>query len=170
MRPSANDDRIISDHWRRMGIARLLTAPLDLRLSTKTAFLDTDGDKRPERHVVLFNAYVRDLEAVVPEAKKIWLAIIERVQQTIPDRDEAMIEALKFQPAGAAFDARVIGVVRRYWLACHALNGSAPEAERVSPQMFLLQWLISADYHDAVDVIAGMPYWPIGLDPDGNWI
>src|SRR5687767_12812074 len=101
--PSSSDNRIISAHWRGLGIDRLLTAPLDLQLSGARVFPDAGDDRHPVRHVALFNRYLRDLQEVIPEARRVWLAIIAQTQKTIPDRDDAMIEALRFQPAGAAF-------------------------------------------------------------------
>jgi hypothetical protein len=81
-----------------------------------------------------------------------------------------MAEALVFQPAGAAFDARVVAVVRKYWLACDVLNQKVAEDVRISPQVFLLEWLLREREQEALEVLAGMPYWPIGMDPNGNWV
>jgi hypothetical protein len=169
MSPS-NNGQIISEHWRRVGIERLLTSALDLRISGARVFPEQDPNRRPQRHVALFDRYVGALREVIPEAMHVWIAFGAQVQKTITDRDAALIEALRFQPAGAAFDARVVGVVRTYWLFCDQLNQETEEDNRVSPQVFMLQWLISSGYQEAVDVIAGMPYWPIGLDLAGNWV
>jgi len=167
--PQPTHEHIISEQWRDLGIERLLTSPPDV-VPPQTPPFPALGSRRPEAHARAFDEYIRDLQTVVPEAKRVWLAVIRQFQASFPDRAVAMKEALRFQPAGAAFDARVIAVVRRHWLVCDRLNRSVTESDRVAPERFLLEWLIAAGQDDPVDVLAGMPYWPIGLDADGNWI
>jgi hypothetical protein len=41
----------------------------------------------------------------------------------------------------------------------------------VPPQVFLFGWLVSEGGHDEwVEVMTAMPYWPIGLSEQGEWI
>jgi hypothetical protein len=161
--------QIITPQWREQGVQRLLSSPRDL-LSCGARVVIPEAASGSTRHAALFQQYLAALREVIPEARRVWLAIIDQCQQSIPDRDKAMLAALRFQPAGAAFDGRVVGVVREYWLACDRINQEVDEHERVSPEVFLLKWLIVSSFADAVDVIAGMPYWPIGLDSAGNWV
>lgn len=162
--------QIISERRFKLGVERLATAPLDLIPCGARVWKSSPGAVGSVQHGELFRSYVQELTEVIPEARRIWNAIIADCEKRTESREEAMIEAIVFQPAGAAFDARVVAVVRKYWLACDLLNQKVAENERVSPQVFVLQWLIKEREQQAVEVLAGMPYWPIGLDRDGNWI
>jgi len=63
---------------------------------------------------------------------------------------------------------RVIAVVRKYWLACDALNRKYP-AHSIDPREFLVSWARSKDPKLA-DFVSELPYWPIGKDEEGNWV
>jgi hypothetical protein len=62
----------------------------------------------------------------------------------------------------------VIAVVRKYWLACDALNRKHPE-RAIQPPDFLVSCLRSKDVSLA-EFIGQMPYWPVGKDKEGNWV
>lgn len=161
---------LISEKRLKLGIDRLLKAPLDLkRYGALVLENSAPADRSPQQRL-LFQAYMGDLRQVIPEARRIWNCILADCFERTKDREKATIQALNFQPAGAAFDGCVVGIIRQYWLACAELNKRLPEEERVSPQTFLLSWLIDARYDDAVEVLAGMPYWPIGLNKAGEWV
>lgn len=161
---------IISPGRRDLGLHRLMSSPLDVVRCGAHAWTTGEG-RGSELHQELFHAYVAELKEVVPEARRIWLEIIDDCERRTRDRASAMAEAVGFAPAGAAFDARVVHVVRKYWLACDALNRrTKAQEQKVSPQAFMLQWLVDIRYQDAVEVLAGMPYWPLGLDETGNWV
>jgi hypothetical protein len=162
--------QIITPEWREQGVQRLLSSPRDLLSCGARIVIASASASGSTRHAALFQQYLEALREVIPEACRVWLAIIDQCQKSIPERGKAMLAALRFQPAGAAFDGRIVGVVRDFWLACDRTNQEVDEHERVSPEVFLLEWLIAARSADAVDVIAGMPYWPIGLDSAGNWV
>ena len=38
------------------------------------------------------------------------------------------------------------------------------------PEEFLLRWLVTDRLDELAEFLAGMPYWPIGMDEDGNWV
>lgn len=164
-----NDSIIVPAHL-EAGILRLLAAPLDLADCGARVWADPPGHTGSGEHRRLFAAYLGALDRVVPEARRIWLAVIADVQTKIPDRRAAMLNALQFQVAGAAFDGCVIAVIRQFWLECDRLNDEVSSHERVAPQHFVLDWLVRAGKRDAVEVLGGMPYWPIGLDRDGRWV
>ena len=63
---------------------------------------------------------------------------------------------------------RVVAVVRKYWLACDALNRRHPE-QAIEPPDFLVSFLRRKDPSLAL-FISEMPYWPIGKDNEGNWV
>ena len=161
---------IITEARLKLGLERLLTAPLDLKGCGARIYADTVRAHQPSEHKYLFQAYTKELKEVIPEARRIWRAIVAECLKKAHDPERATVDALNFQPAGSAFDGRVIAVVRKYWLACDSLNSRIEENIRVSPQVFLLAWLVEVDYREAVEVLAGMPYWPIGLDQDGKWV
>lgn len=77
-------------------------------------------------------------------------------------REQAIEESFDRRLAGAASHPKVVWIVRSYWLAAARIG-------EVSPEIFLLQWLIDSGETELVRLIACMPYWPIGLDETGNW-
>lgn len=163
------DPPVISEKRLRLGIHRLLASPLDLAPCGARVWPPRRGNTGSSRHRDLFESYLSDLGEVIPEARRVWHRVLEECRKTAEDETQAVRQAIAFAPAGAAFDARVVWVIRKYWLACDSLNAGVSDDERVSPQVFTLQWLIDVGYRDAVEVLAGMPYWPVGLDSDGNW-
>jgi hypothetical protein len=153
----------------RIGVQRLLEAPLDLAMSGAPVWRYVQMP-RPIRHVQLFEAYLGELNVVIPEAQGWWSGSLSKHQQRLGSLDEAMRLVWFNRPAGPASYPNVVGVVRRYWLACDALNREAAEVtQRVPPEIFLLQWLVEEEDMEAVRVLAGMPYWPVGLDAEGHW-
>jgi hypothetical protein len=101
-------------------------------------------------------------------------------------------------PEGAASHPRVLAAIRKYWLACDALNQSrnlefldntaqpepvytlqfeheiTPSADEivvdnfVDPHIFVSEWLID-EYDDLASFIGRLSYWPIGLDDQDNY-
>jgi hypothetical protein len=61
-------------------------------------------------------------------------------------------------------------VVREYWLKCDDVNQKTRAEERVAPEDFLLRWLADNGRDELAEFLAGMPYWPIGMDEDGRWV
>jgi hypothetical protein len=161
---------IITEQMLRRGLERLLSAPLDLARSGARVWDSRRSPRETPQHRELFQRYVAELAPVVTEARRTWNAMVERFQEGTGDFEKARRAALMRLPAGPAFDGCFVAVIRKYWLACDALNSQVPPEERVSPQDFLLRWLIDQGYQAAVEVVAGMPYWPIGLDDEANWV
>lgn len=64
-------------------------------------------------------------------------------------------------------DPKVVAVVRKYWLACDALNRRSP-GSTVDPARFLVDWARTRSPALA-DLVAGLSYWPLGIDEAGNW-
>jgi len=168
--PITSPDSIITEQMLRRGVERLLSAPLDLARGGARVWGSQRSPIEAPRHRELFQRYIVELVPVITDARRTWNAVIEQFQQRTGDREKARRAALMRLPAGAAFDGCVVAVIRKYWLACDALNSQVPPDERVSPQDFLLRWLIDQGYSSAVEVVAGMPYWPIGLDEKANWV
>ena len=83
--------------------------------------------------------------------------------------EQALKQAYHCHFAGPAANPRIVWIVRTFWLECVAINQETPEAQRVPPEVLLLHWLVEDQHTEAVKVLTGMPYWPIGLSADGQW-
>jgi hypothetical protein len=66
-------------------------------------------------------------------------------------------------------EPHVIGVIRKYWLACDRLNESVSPRDRVDPLVFINDRL-QAHAPDLAQVLSEIPYWPMGQDEEGRWV
>jgi hypothetical protein len=114
--------------------------------------------------------YQEEVIYVTEIALDFWEEILEGCKLGSSDDAQAIRKAWINRPAGPAAYPGLVALIREYWLACHSINQQVAENERVPPWVFLLGWLIDAGDEQAVSVLACMPYWPIGLDRDGNWV
>jgi hypothetical protein len=133
------------------------------------------GHPRPNstgssRHHVLFESYVKRLR----EHKRVseaWInALIDSEEEETGDRDQAIANVLERRPIGAVSHPFVTGTVRKYWLACVSLNGEVQRADQVAPEEFILLWLMQRGHVDLAELLAGYPFWPVGMDADGRWV
>lgn len=122
-------------------------------------------------HQTLFRQYVKDLKAAKADAEDWWESLIDAEEERVGDRDQAVENVNERRPTGSMSLGASDAVVREYWLKCDALNRKAknPE-ERVPPEDFLLRWLVDNRHDDLAEFLAAMPYWPIGMDEDGDWV
>lgn len=157
-------------HDVRKGITRLMNAPRDLPASAP--WLDPPITKlaASEAHRVLFEQYLQFMEDAVTIAEEWWQGMIEALEQGGIDRDSAIEAAYNNRFAGPATCPEVVWTLRKFWLECVTLNSEVPELQRVPPEVFLLYWLLDGQHDDWIQLITGMPYWPIGLDELGNWV
>src|SRR5580765_6830950 len=118
------------------GIRRLMGAPKDLSLSGAPV-IDEEPHKPSARHRKLFNAYVKDINKQIPPTLEWWSELADEARE---GGDE--MSAWRTRPAGPASDPCFISLVRKYWLACAALNDETPEPEAVAPEVLLLKWLV----------------------------
>jgi hypothetical protein len=149
------------------GVRRLLEQPADVagRLDAKRrrGFRDASN-----RHRELFEIYQGDMKTAYGVAAPWWSATIEALaREEELDHEEAVEASFDSRLAGAASHPNVVWLIRSYWLVCEEAN--AEVKRQVDPEVFLLQWLIDAGETELVRLIACMPYWPIGLDENGNW-
>ena len=79
-------------------------------------------------------------------------------------------EVRRSTPVGRVGDRTVIAVVRKYWLACDALNRETPAQIGVPPAEFVLASLLTTSHSDMAQFLSQFPYWPIGTDTDANWV
>lgn len=149
------------------GVKRLLSAPRDLMRCGVTACPTGQDVTGTGEHRVLFADYEEILEVVTDVALEYWDEIIEAAAQY---SDDAMRESWINRPAGPASFPGLVALIRDYWLLCDAANQRINYHERVPPEIFLLSWLCDGKHVDQVKVLSAMPYWPIGLDYEGNWI
>ncbi|KIG19138.1 hypothetical protein DB30_04603 [Enhygromyxa salina] len=152
------------------GKRRLLEQPGDVVARTPGGMARELDDAVAPAHRALFDEYLGDLQTAHDIAEPWWAGTIEAQRAQGLDEDDALEAAFTRRAAGAASHPKVVWIVRSYWLQCEEVNGALPPEQRVYPEVFLLKWLIDAGKDDLVTLIACMPYWPMGLDADGNWV
>jgi hypothetical protein len=151
------------------GIRRLLAAPRDLPGSAPWTEPPIDRSRASPRHQQAYARYLERLEQVLDVVEHWWAGTLEQQLDQGVTRDKALEQAYRAHFAGPAAAPELVWVVRSFWLECVAINEETPESERVPPEVFLLHWLTQDQRTDAVEVLTGMPYWPIGLDADGRF-
>lgn len=149
------------------GVKRLLSMPLDLPQRHQRQATVEIGSASAE-HRRLFDEYCARLTAAVAEAEKWWTGMLTKAEGRGASSSEAVRDLYGMRPAGPASHPSVVAVVRRYWLACGEINEHFRPS--IPPQVFLIAWLLDRRMDREISVITGMPYWPIGLDSDGNWV
>lgn len=150
-----------------IGLRRLLSAPKDVVPPGPGG--PRRQDEAPKAYGALFSAYLTDMLEVFQVASEIWEADIDGLTAGGMTVGQAIESKLDEGAAGPANHPAVVWLVRRYWLECVALGARHPPADRVLPEVFLLEWLADAGHTDFVTLLTAMPYWPIGLDENGNW-
>jgi hypothetical protein len=146
---------------------RLLLAAQDF-----SPVVDHSPDSRgSSAHQTLFKQYLKALEAAKEDAEAWWESLIAAEEERVGDRDQAEENVNERRPTGAMSLGATDAVVHEYWLKCAALNAKARHShERVAPEDFLLRWLVDNGRDELAEFLAGMPYWPIGMDEEGNWV
>ena len=150
--------------WSR--VTWFMQAARDMRRDSPAEVRIADAS---DSHRSLFEEYVADLQYAKKWADSWWASI----NQTESERNEdsVLLEQLlpKRLPAGAAAHGGNIAVIRKYWLACIAVNQKT-SPEEVMPEQFLLGWLLEKSHTDLAEFVAQLPYWPIGMDENGEWV
>lgn len=122
------------------------------------------------RHGLLFDRYVVAMSDAVEEAMDWWEALIDTEEGRAGDRTQAEAIVRSRRSVGPAGYGSVVYAVRTYWLECVALNRTANmEVDTVAPEEFLMLWLMRSGRQDLAQVLASLPYWPIGIDTRGQW-
>ena len=83
---------------------------------------------------------------------------------------QAEINVKLRRPAGCVVHPKVIHTIRHFWLACLRTNESLRPQDQVAPEAFLLRWLEQAEEPELTEFVATLPFWPMGMDEQGNWI
>jgi hypothetical protein len=162
--------QILTETRYLQNVERLLMAPDDLIVcSARLAGSDVE-QRGVQAHQDLFREYLGTLQPVARQVADWWLGAIAQRQQALGNAEEARKELIATFPAGPAQDPRLIRVVREYWLACDQINQGIARADWVDPPRLLLAW--AAERADSVsrEVLASMPYWPLGMTESGEWM
>jgi hypothetical protein len=150
------------------GISRLCCAPSDLAVASsqgnpKSLAEATDAHRR------IFQEYLAALRPTYDTASEWWSSLIDSQMEEGGSREDAIDASFERRLAGPASAPEVVTLVRDIWLRCTALNATLDEVDRVPPEVLLLGWLVDGKHDDFVTLITCIPYWPLGLDENGNW-
>lgn len=120
---------------------------------------------RMSKYDELFQDYVFELiKAVIEEKER-----FERICMINQDKFESKQELEKwiqeiFGPISN--QGRIIAVFREYWLKCEELNMLGEGY--ANPRNFVTDWLLGTQ-QELYEIIKSMPYYPIGIDEEGNY-
>ncbi|MHC4469335.1 MAG: hypothetical protein ACYTDY_00765 [Planctomycetota bacterium] len=126
------------------------------------------------RREELFAEYVDALDKAKNAAEEWWKRLVEKEAAQAGDSASALARVRRRWPLGPAAHPYIIATIRKYYLACEALNeelaASNPggEEEDVYPNLFVSEWLLDEDTEELADFISVLTYWPIGLGSDGS--
>ena len=154
------------------GIQRLSLAPQDVPVRDPISWRDPPLrlDRATVRHQALFAEYKELLAEAMDIAEGWWDDMVQGAIDRGLSPPDAVKSAYAMAFAGPAARGEVVWTVRTYWLRCVALNREVAPDERVPPQVLLLRWLVDERQTKWVEILTGMPYWPIGLDEQGEWV
>ncbi|MEH7515743.1 hypothetical protein V7146_23760 [Gottfriedia acidiceleris] len=120
----------------------------------------------------LFDEYVKELDKAVSFEEDNLDFIREKM--LIAGKSEVEIENYimgNYDPICCS--GRVIAVFRKYWLKCNDLNVNNKNNgsdEYINPKVFTIDWLSNdGDPYELVELMNGMPYYPIGIDENGDY-
>lgn len=160
----------VTRHDVARGVWRLLRAPRDLPPSAPWTDPPISRRRADDRYRELYDEYVEYLHDAMGIAEGWWAGLIQDARDAGLSEREALATAYDRRYAGPVTRPEVVWTVRTFWLKCVDLNRTMPEEARVPPEVLLLQWLLDDGHDEWVQVLTGMPYWPIGLDVNGNWV
>jgi hypothetical protein len=126
----------------------------------------------------LFQAYVSELNQAVDEEEE-RLNRIKNINRNKFQSELELEEWIKEGFGSISTQGRIIAVFRKYWLKCDELNQLSEENDEiendedeyvdyVNPRDFVVDWL-SGMYEELYEIIDSMPYYPIGIDEEGNY-
>jgi hypothetical protein len=154
----------------RKGLFRLLNGPRDVD-RWDAHLVPIDRAIASHDHRQLFERYCNELGPAVAKAAAVWDGELKGWAAEGRTAEAADKEMWTTYPAGPAAQPFFVALVRRYWLACDALNQTVPADQGVPPEHFLLGWLHDDPrQEEPMRVLACMPYWPMGIDAKGRWL
>ncbi|WP_295076492.1 hypothetical protein [Tabrizicola sp.] len=156
-------------HDVNIGLMRLLSAPRDVKSSVPYTDKEISAEQAATAYRRLFTSYIGDFAEVYECASETWEADLDELIEGGSTPSAAIQYKLDQCAAGPAEHPYLVWLVRNYWLACDEIGQELPDAEKVRPEVFLLAWLQEDGRREYVQLLTAMPYWPIGLDENGNW-
>ena len=155
----------------REGLDRLLLAPRDLERWDRSIG-EPGKDRASPEHRRLFEQYESEFRSVAAEAERQWDEEITWLREHSENAAEAVRERWTMIPGGPAARPLFVAFIRRMWLNVDSINRRVPVEQAVAPEVFLVKWLMEeAPLQDVrIKVLAVIPYWPMGLDLEGNWL
>ena len=156
-------------HDVQKGIWRLLNAPADLYSEVPDQGRIVSIAQASSAHQNLYSEYLTDFQSAYKIADNWWLGCVDALISDGYPKDEALELAYENRMAGPASAPEVVWFVRTYWLSFDEINKALPPEARVPPQVALLGWLVDEKRDEYIRLLTCMPYWPIGLDENGNW-
>lgn len=123
-----------------------------------------------KNHDELFHEYVNDLQKAIEYETNRTDKIKENNRKRFKTKEE-FDDFVKKSIDPISCSGRVIAVFRKYWLECdktNISNDSLGNGEYVNPKDFTVDWL-SGEYENLYNIIEDMPYYPIGIDEEGNY-
>ncbi len=149
------------------------------------------------RYSSLLDDYVNELRAAKDDVNDWWEDLVNVTLAKVGTRGAAAEELRHRWPVGPSAHPRFLGVVRKYYLACHNLNqeiaaemssdqeGVRPhiplsdashdsdaettEADApINPAIFVGEGLFTEETRDLAEIIGKLTYWPIGMDETGS--
>lgn len=157
-------------HDTQMGSTRLLEQGLDLFYPLSERRQGKRGiEARPSSYLMIYREYVAILNSSTVNAVTWWNSLVVRANEQIGDVDKSIRLNYELRPAGPASHPFIVATVREYWLKLTQLPKNDTDDVELFPPTILLNWLIEDGFTDMSDLLTGMPYWPIGLDENGNW-
>lgn len=156
-------------HMPENGWLRLYHSPKDVRAPVSLVletpnFIETTDALKP-----LHAEYVQDFEDWSPREIEWWRHVVTQNLAEDGDVRAAAMAAYERWPAGPASREDMVGLFRKYWFACLEACKDLPEVQRMPPEDFLMSNMSSEIDPIRHLVVTAMPYWPIGLDENGNW-
>jgi hypothetical protein len=156
-------------HNVQKGVYQLLNAPSDVEGGTPVSDYDGSAADAHEDLRKLFSAYRNGYRFFYPHAERWWKGCVAAELTEKRTRYEALQAAFERRLAGPASAPEFVWFIRYFWLRCDGINKKLPLEHRVAPEVVLLKWLVDAGDQDYVTLITCMPYWPMGLDEQGEW-
>lgn len=150
-------------------IHQLLEAPNDL-----SALVPDQGENKvisaaTDEHRSLYAVYLSEFVVAYEIGDDWWLGCVQAQIDEGNDQKRAVELAYENRLAGPASAPEVVWFFRKYWLAFDEINRKVLPKDRVPPQVAMLGWLVEDGLDEYVRFLTCMPYWPIGLDENGNW-
>lgn len=156
-------------HVPHNGWMRLYHAPKDVREPERLVLETPDYLPVSRGLESLHRAYRTDFEAWSAAEIDWWRGVVERLMPDSGNVREAAMAAYERWPAGPASREDMVGLFRKYWFACEAASLELPESKRMWPEDFLLGGCSATEDATRYLVVTAMPYWPMGLDSNGQW-